>query len=240
VGGIIYSLFQVLAYSAAFGIFYYEARRKGYPLEKLLYVLLGTLAGALIGSRLGSLLFVYRDYFFHNPGIILNPVSGGKTLVGGLIGGYIGAEVTKKALKFSRSTGDLFAPGAALGIAIGRWGCFFNGCCYGKETALPWAVGFHGRLRHPTQVYESLFCLGLFILLWRLRTKLNREGDLFKMFLLAYVLWRFAIEFLRADRVPGIWGLSIAQLISAAVFMVLAGYFMRKPAKEDNGKQDLH
>ncbi len=85
-----------------------------------------------------------------------------------------------------------------------------------------------GELRHPTQIYESIFCFLLFILLWKMRTKIKREGDLFKIFLLAYSLFRFLVEFLRQDAVNALFGLSIAQLISGAVFCSMLIYFWRR------------
>lgn len=220
-----YSLFSAFAYAAAGFIFYLEAKRKEYPAETLLYILFGALLGGLIGSRLGSALFVYWGYYSNNFLSILIPQIGGKTLVGGLAGGYLGVVITKKILHFKRSTGDLFAPGLAIGIAIGRIGCLLNGCCLGIGTDLPWGINFHGTVRHPAQIYESVFCLSLFIYLWSMRKKIMREGDLFKMFLAAYAFFRFWIEFLRADRVMTIFHLSIAQVISGSVVIILTGYF---------------
>jgi phosphatidylglycerol:prolipoprotein diacylglycerol transferase len=223
-----YSLFNSIAYALAGLLFYLEAKRKKFSLETVLYVLLAALFGGLIGSRLGSALFVYWGYYSKNFLHILMPQIGGKTLVGGLIGGYLGVVIAKRSLKFSRSTGDLFAPGLALGIAIGRIGCLFNGCCYGTASNLPWAVRFEGILRHPTQIYESVFCFFLFLYLWRIRTRIKREGDLFKIFLLLYAYFRFWIEFLRADKVGIISNLSIAQAVSGGVFVILSVYFLKR------------
>lgn len=227
-GTIYYSIFSVIAYGAAGVIFYLETKRKKFASEKLIYILFSALLGALIGSKLGSALFVYPDFYWKNPSAILYPQVGGKTIVGGLIGGYAGVVIAKKILKVERSTGDLFAPGLALGIAIGRIGCFLNGCCYGLRTNLPWAVNFKGELRHPTQIYESIFCLILFFYLWQMRDKMKKEGDLFKLFLLLYSLFRLYVEFLRADKVPSAFNLSMAQVISGIVSIFMAGYFLKQ------------
>jgi len=224
-GELSYGIFNTLAYAAAGVLFYLEARRKHVASEPLLYIVLGALVGALIGSRVGSALFVYRDFYVAHPCALFSPAVGGKTLVGGLIGGYAGVVIAKKILKVKRSTGDLFAPGLALGVAIGRIGCFLNGCCGGKETDLPWGVVIDGVSRHPTQIYESVFCFLLFIYLWAIRKRPRKEGDLFKIFLLAYAFFRFWIEFLRADQVVAAFGLSMAQVVSAAVVIVLVAYF---------------
>lgn len=228
IGSVSYSIFSVLAYSAAGVIFYLETKRKKIGSEQLIYIVFAALLGALIGSRLGSALFVYREFYSRNPLALLSPEVGGKTIVGGLIGGYLGVIIAKKILKVNRSTGDLFAPGLALGIAIGRIGCFFNGCCFGLATNLPWAVRFQGELRHPTQIYESMFDFLLFFYLWRIRKKVKREGDLFKIFLLMYSFFRFWIEFLRADKVNGMFNLSLAQLISISVFILVSAYFIKR------------
>lgn len=244
-GTLWYSIFNAIGYFAAAIIFYIEAKRKQFSLEKLLYVLFGALLGGLIGSRLGSALFIYQGYYSKHFFDLFVPQVGGKTLVGGLIGGYIGVIIAKKILKFNRSTGDLFAPGLAIGIAIGRIGCFLNGCCYGIPTNLPWGVVFKGKgiVSHPTQIYESIFCLVLFIYLWSVRKAVNKEGDLFKIFLLWYTFFRFWIEFLRVDKVIFVFNLSVAQIVAGPVFIVLLCYFLKRERisyqEVLSGKEDL-
>lgn len=227
-GELWYSIFNCIGYLAAAVIFYKEAKRKQFSLEKLLYILLGALLGGLIGSRLGSALFVYPEYYSKHMFDLLIPQVGGKTLVGGLIGGYLGAVIAKKIMKYTRSTGDLFAPGIALGIAFGRIGCFLNGCCYGVSTDLPWGVVYKEITRHPTQIYESFFCLFLFIYLWKIRKKIHKEGELFKLFLIFYAFFRFWIEFLRGDKVLAGFQISVAQIISATVCILMALHFVRR------------
>lgn len=227
-GTLWYGFFNALGYLAAAVVFYREAKRKQYSFETLLYILFGALLGGLIGSRLGSALFVYPEYYSKHIFDLLIPQVGGKTLVGGLIGGYLGVMIAKKILKFNRSTGDLFAPGLAIGIAIGRIGCYLNGCCYGIPTSLPWGVVIKGIARHPTQIYESIFCFALFIYLWSIRKRISREGDLFKLFLLWYAFFRFWVEFLRGDKVHSVINLSMAQLIAAVIFILCLVHFFSK------------
>jgi phosphatidylglycerol---prolipoprotein diacylglyceryl transferase len=96
---------------------------------------------------------------------------GGKTIVGALIFGLIAVELMKRYIGVRQSTGDLYAIPLALGIAIGRIGCFLTGLSdntYGTPTTLPWAINFgDGIPRHPTQLYEIIFLLALIPILYR-------------------------------------------------------------------------
>jgi len=169
-------------------------------------------------------------YWFEDPAASLahwrDPayLLGGKTIVGALIGGLFAVELAKRLAGETRSTGDLFAAPIALGIAIGRIGCFLTGLSdhtYGIATSLPWGVDFgDGIRRHPTQLYESLFTLALFFFLLRALKRPHREGDLFKMFMLAYLGWRLAIDFLKPEVRLGI--LSGIQWACAAMFLYYA------------------
>ena len=96
---------------------------------------------------------------------------GGKTIVGALVFGMIAVELMKRYIGLQQSTGDLYAIPLALGIAIGRIGCFLTGLAddtYGVATSLPWGVDFgDGVHRHPTQLYEIAFLLALIPVLFR-------------------------------------------------------------------------
>ena len=123
------------------------------------------IAPAVAGAALGSkILFWFEDprltwQNLHNPAFLV----GGKTIVGALIGGLITVEMAKHYIGIHQSTGDLYAIPLALGIAIGRIGCFLTGLpdnTYGTPTNLPWGINFgDGIPRHPTQLYEILFLL---------------------------------------------------------------------------------
>jgi phosphatidylglycerol:prolipoprotein diacylglycerol transferase len=114
-------------------------------------------------------------------------------------------------------TCDVFAPGIALGHAFGRVGCFAAGCCYGRETHVPWAVTFHNHLAneivgtplgiplHPTQLYEMVLelCNAAF-LVWLLRRK-SFEGEIIGTYMIIYGIGRFFIEFFRGDPGRGVF-----------------------------------
>ncbi len=124
----------------------------------------------------------------------------GKTITTGLVGAYLGVELAKIALKIRVKTGDSFAIPLALALGVGRWGCFFNGCCFGEPTDLPCGVIFHdGVPRHPTQLYEFLFHLGMAALLWQLSRRGLLVNNRLKLYLIAYCAYRFATEWIRPE-----------------------------------------
>ena len=138
---------------------------------------------------------------------------GGKTIVGALVFGVIAVEWMKRYIGLDQSTGDLYAIPLAVGIAIGRVGCFLTGLSddtYGIATGLPWGIDFgDGVLRHPTQLYEIVFLLGMVpVLFWVLRrspavVRKNQEmirfraGDVFKVFMVAYLSFRLLCDFIK-------------------------------------------
>jgi len=123
---------------------------------------------------------------------------GGKTIVGGLLGGTIAVEWIKRRLGIKERTGDLFAAPLVLGIAIGRIGCFFAGLTdgtYGTATTLPWGVDFgDGVRRHPTQLYEIVAMAGFYVVIRWFAGRPHLTGDLFRLFLTGYLAWRLVID----------------------------------------------
>jgi prolipoprotein diacylglyceryltransferase len=140
----------------------------------------------------------------------------GKTVTTGLIGAYLGVELAKRLLGVRAGTGDAFALPLALALAVGRWGCFFHGCCAGCPTALPWAADFgDGVGRHPTQVYESAFHLTMAGVLLVLDRRGLLPGNRLKLYLAAYAAFRFAVELVRAEPAYAL-GLTYYQWVAAA------------------------
>jgi phosphatidylglycerol---prolipoprotein diacylglyceryl transferase len=200
--------FELLAYVIGFLVFLRLRRSHGDSVADTSRwtVITAAVAGAAIGSRV--------LYWSEDPALTIehwrDPVYllGGKTIVGALIGGLLLVEWAKRRIDETHSTGDLFAAPLALGIAIGRIGCFLTGLSdhtCGVATSLPWGIDFgDGIRRHPTQLYESAFALALFFFLLRLLRRPHREGDVFKAFMVAYLGWRLAIDFLKPDVSIGI------------------------------------
>jgi prolipoprotein diacylglyceryltransferase len=154
-------------------------------------------------------------------------ISDGKTITTGLIGAYLAVEATKLALGIRAKTGDAFALPLALAMAVGRWGCFFNGCCHGIPTSLPWGVPFRTGdgalvLCHPTQIYESLFHLLMAGVLWIcIRRDAFRYQQL-KLYLIAYCVFRFFVEFIRPEPVwaAGLTFYQWASLVFACALII--------------------
>jgi prolipoprotein diacylglyceryltransferase len=212
-------LFEGLGYFLGARLYFILRRRTGeiaLPLETNLWLLVGCIFGAWAGSKL--LAWAESPAFYwplrHDPAALL----GGKTIVGGLLGGWAGIELAKRTLGLTRSTGDLFIYPLALGTAIGRLGCFFTGLSdhtYGIATSLPWGVDFgDGISRHPTQLYESVFVLTLAALLYfTTRDRTLPPGARFRFYFAGYFAFRFAIEFIKPRETP-LLGLSAIQLAS--------------------------
>jgi len=191
--------------------------------------------GALVGALAGAKLLVmaqHIDLLGQDWRLFALMMLQGKTIVGALLGGLMGVEITKKIIGVRRSTGDSFVYSVLWGTAIGRVGCFLTGLSdrtYGTATNLPWGVDFgDGILRHPTQLYEIAFLVLLFFVLRgcdSAREKPHRlslwEGDLFKIYMIAYLGFRFCIDFIKPEFRP-LLGLSAIQI---ACFAGLIYYF---------------
>ena len=153
--------------------------------------------------------------------LLLSP--GGKTIVGGLLGGWISVVAVKKFSGIRRRAGDLFVMPLCVGIAVGRVGCLLAGLAddtYGKPTTLPWAVNLgDGVGRHPVQVYEILFLILLAIILTR-RAELP-DGARFRIFMGSYLFWRIVIDFWKPQ--PLIGGMNLIQwsCLAGILFLIL-------------------
>lgn len=157
---------------------------------------LGAFCGAFLGAKLPFALYYWQE-------VSGGPLwfADGKTIMFGIVGGYLGVEVTKWALEIRVRTGDSFAIPVALSVALGRLACFIGGCCYGAPTSLPWGVTFANvdGPRHPTQLYEFAFHLGAVVFLWQCERRDWFRAQRLKLYILAYLVFRFVTEFLRPE-----------------------------------------
>jgi phosphatidylglycerol:prolipoprotein diacylglycerol transferase len=187
--------------------------------------------GLTLLGFLGARIFYVLQYWDELGGdwlkIFLITDRSGFVWYGGLLFGsaYLLSYCWRKKINFF-SLGDLLFPAGSLGYAIGRWGCFFYGCCYGAVTQLPWGVTFPhhpGELRHPTQIYSSIGALIVFFILIKLEKHKKFEGQLFSVGLILHALFRFLEEFLRVNPTY-LFNLSAAQWISLVA--ILGGVFL--------------
>ena len=234
----LHPVLEGLAYLSA-GLLYRRLRRRrgdAIDADARLAVIVAAILGAAAGSKLLHHLAAPAEFAAqldeHGWGGIAPYLMGGKTIVGALLGGWGAVEWVKRRAGIRRRTGDLFALPLTLGIAIGRLGCAFAGPLddtLGVHTDSVLGVDFGDGARWPTPLLEILFLVGLAVLLvrreralvagrpWRL---FAREGDGFRLFLLAYLGWRLAVDFLKPYEVVG--GLRIIQwacLVGAIVLL---------------------
>ena len=206
--------FESLAYAIAFRLVLLNSRKDTIAPTQRSSVIVGGMVGALIGAKV-LVLLQHIDLLWQNWQQFLLLLIQGKTIVGAMLGGLIGVELTKKMIGVKRSTGDAFVYPLIVGTVVGRIGCFLTGLSdltYGIATTLPWGVDFgDGIPRHPTQLYEIIFLLSLMIFL-KLRSRYHRqEGDLFKFYMIAYLSFRLLIDFIKPDFHP-LLGLSVIQI----------------------------
>jgi phosphatidylglycerol---prolipoprotein diacylglyceryl transferase len=228
-----HAVLEVAAYACGFQLYLFTRKRWSratVPLEKNLWVIVGCVFGALIGSKLLAWLESPMDYWNNraDPAVLL----GGKTIVGGLLGGWAGVELAKRRLGIAHSTGDAFVFPLVVGMAIGRVGCFLTGLAdhtHGNYTSLPWGVDFGDGARHPTQLYEVAFLLALGAWLAARMRRPYENGRLFRLFMLGYLAFRFAVEFIKPVFAPYL-GLSMIQVAAAAGAIVAVAQLRRAPA----------
>ncbi|MCH8046414.1 MAG: prolipoprotein diacylglyceryl transferase [Planctomycetes bacterium] len=191
-------------------------------------ICLGAFCGAMIGAKLP---FVISD-----PQGLLSGAAwfaDGKTILCGLVGGYFGVEIAKWSLHLRIRTGDSFAVPVAASIAVGRLACFSAGCCHGTPTSLPWAVVFpvvDQLPRHPTQLYESAFHLTAALVLYQLGRRGLFHGQLIKLYIIAYAMYRFVSETIRPE--ARLWGnLTIYQWAALLLIPLFAWLWARDGAE---------
>lgn len=219
--------FPVFSYGAMLAIAFLAAallaRRRAVSLgmdgEEILDLSILIIISGIIGGRL---MFVLLNigYYRTNPLDVFKLWEGGLVWYGGLGLALICATAFLRLKKIPvLKTGDLMMPYVALGQAIGRIGCFLNGCCYGKPTTLPIGVTFEAAYGPvlPTQLFESAAMLAIFLIL---RKRQPSNGRTLLLYLILYSAFRFFNEFLRGDSPAVLAGLTVSQVISIVVFMI--------------------
>jgi len=235
-----HGLFVLVGYGLALVLFAMELRRRGLVRDRgLWWIAFGAILGGTVGAKVATLWRYVGSV--DDPTFVGVAADGGKSLVGGLAGAYLGAVIAKRLIGHARSTGDLFTPAVVGGIAVGRIGCFLTEQP-GTPTELPWGIRLDpgiassipncpqcltGQSLHPSFLYEIAFLVAMFLLLRFLRPRVTVEGDLFKIFLASYAVFRFSVEFVRGNQ--PLWnGLSGTQLFLIPSSIVLVVYLVRQ------------
>jgi len=234
-----YGALLAIAFLAGLWIAHREAKRNGLDAARITDMAVYVLIGGLIGARLLLLVVDWRHYF-NNPRDLISLLQSGGVFYGGLLGALPVAWWYARRHKLDGwRTSDVLAPGVVLGQSIGRLGCFAAGCCYGRITDVPWAVTFTDPYvqrqvgtpldigLHPSQIYESLLTLGIFIVLMWIARRKQFHGQVMLAYVTLYAAGRFVLEFFRGDAARGaVFGgvLSTSQFI--AILMVLAAVLL--------------
>jgi len=225
-----YIFLYLIAFIVATFLLKHELKRKNYPPYLYALLMITGLAAGIIGSKIYYFFEIWKQF-------ILSPLEPLFNIPGsGWYGGFIlGSIAILLILRIKKlpvlETLDVIIPIVPLGQALGRLGCFFGGCCHGIPTNVPWAVSFpNGQYPpsvkvHPTQLYEMLIYLCIFILLWKLRKKEMKNGLKFSLYLLLAGLGRFIVEFYRINPQTPLFRLTAPQII-AILGMMLGGFII--------------
>jgi len=225
-----YGVLLAAAYLIGLKLAMIRARARQLDNTRVLDLGVWIIISALIGAKL-MLLAIDFQYFRTNPRELLSLARSGGVFYGGLIFAVVVSiwYIRRNGLPLW-TTCDVFAPGVALGHAIGRTGCLMAGCCYGIPTNVPWAITFTdpaaaanvgtplGTPLHPTQIYEAGAELAILVLLLATeRRGRTFPGRTFWTYMLLYAISRFIIEFYRGDPRGMIFGVSTSQFVSLLI-----------------------
>ena len=243
-----YGVLLAAAYLLGLQFALMRAKRRGLDPNRVMDLGIWIIVSALVGAKL-LLLIVEWDTYGRDPSELLTLVRSGGVFYGGLIA------AVAMALWYLRrhrmpvwDVTDVFAPGIALGHVIGRFGCLFAGCCFGKPTSVSWAITFHNEYAnrnvgtplnvplHPTQLYEAgaEFLILVFLLVTERRGR-PFPGRTFWGYLLLYGISRFIIEFFRGDSRGTIGMFSTSQFVSLLIVplsIIMLIVLSRRPSSE--------
>ena len=236
-----YGFMLMLAFYSCYYFLNKDLKRLGYDVKLAGDIVFAAAVGGILGSKIYYLIENFDRVKVDPSGMIFS--GAGLVFLGGLMGGTAAVSyvIKKNNLPWPKFV-DIAAPLVILGYAVGRIGCLLVGDDYGLPTHLPWGISFAeglppstysifqtyypwislegfdpGLLKvHPTQIYESLICFGLFYYLYQKRTKIVVQGSLFFSYLVLAGVERFLIEFLRLNQ-KYLFGLSGAQLIALSM-----------------------
>lgn len=213
------------------GVLWFIRRSTQRGLDKITAIDLSltVLTGGFLGARLLHVFYEEPELYSLKPLAVLYIWNGGFVYLGGVVGAMIAAVAyCKYKLEPFWYWADVATPPIALGYAIGRLACFLNGCCYGREAEVPWAILLHGAHRHPTQLYATFWELAVVALLLLTQSKFKTSGMMFNVWLMLHGAGRIVMEVFRDDpRGATILGVSLGTAMSVllmtwALFNIVA------------------
>lgn len=219
-----YGVFVALAFMVSSWLLSREAKKRGQDENVIYNLCILLLVSGIVSARLFYVILNW-DVFSGDLLEVVRLQHGGLVWFGGLIGASVAALVYMRAKSLSIiPTLDLFAPYAALGQSIGRIGCFFNGCCYGREAGWGFYFPVHGLSLVPSQLFDTASLLLIFVVL-RCMPQKTKTGLVFTVYLVLASAQRFFLEFIRGDERPfySVWGVHLSVFQWISVFLFCAG-----------------
>jgi phosphatidylglycerol:prolipoprotein diacylglycerol transferase len=237
-----YGLFYALGFLLALRVAIVYARRDQLPVSRIVDLGILTLIAGFIGAKL--LLYILdADYYLQHPMEIFRNLRSAGVFYGGFVLAALTAVLYMRRYHLPMGrVADLASPALAIGQGLGRLGCFFAGCCYGRVCELPWAVTFSetraqqltgvplGIPLHPTQLYHAVADLVIFGITVFAMKRRRFDGQVFWIYVLSYALLRLLVEFFRGDEARGVYfggALSTSQLIAMAAVPLSIGMLYR-------------
>ena len=238
-----YGVLVALGFLAGLAVMLHLAKRVDMSADNVTNLAFYCAIAGVLGAKLFMFLFDLPDYLRDPRQIFtLETLQAAGVFHGGFIAALVTAVFVMRRHKMPVfETMDVFAPGVAIGQAIGRLGCFAAGCCWGRECDLPWGVRFRSdfaapvpldRALHPVQLYESAANFLIFAILYRMCTREHRAGQVIGWYLVLYSTARFIVEFFRVHEQSTVAGFSLTQWISLGLLALGAGILLhvwRKP-----------
>ena len=233
--------FSLLALAVGLALYYTALRRQGLLEPTIVTISAAAVVGGVIGARLITS-WEHLEYYGALDGVPLTWAieHSGKSLIGALAGGYLATVLAKRALGYTRSTGDAYVLAIAVATVIGRIGCFLSELPLGTPTTLPWGISVSPDAAaafarcpgctlpmHPSMLYEIAFNLVAIVVIVRYRDRVPVVGDVLKLYLLAAGIFRFLVEFVRGNEVQAL-GLTGPQWVLLPLVALLAAHFVRQ------------
>jgi prolipoprotein diacylglyceryltransferase len=236
-----HDFFTMLGLLVGLLVYFFELRRRQMLSYKIFLISIAAIFGGGLGCRLITA-WEHLPYYTNQGDVpfIYLVAHSGKSIIGGIAGGYLAIKLSKKALGYNLSTDDCYAPAIPLAMAIGRVGCFLSELPLGKPTDLPWGIAaspeaaahfatcpYCQQKMHPSMIYEIIFHLIAFVVILRFRHLVIVQGDTLKLYLLAAAIFRFLVEFVRANP-EQFWGLTGPQIVLIPLTGLLIYHFIKQ------------